>query len=398
MIAGGGRRRRRVLLGCAVIAVVVIGAAVYAVGAGDDSRDPRAGSVALDDESALFDFGVAPSAYRVDYRVEGLGGDDVVTTSDRLYVSRPFASRLDSYDGPGPEGEPSSVQVSGLGAVRAESASGEVVVVAAAPGPGISDVRVSAALDDALADGRVELRERRRVLGRDCQVVRTAFGLDTGDLERPADPSTYADTCIDADGIVLEEVVVDDGRPLLRRVAIDVEIGPELDEELFETGETTVPIESGGGFFAELAPGSRPPAATFYDAGDGPARFAHVGRYAVVPPQAENFTDVTRRGQRLTFVSDVFVDGDDLVVLDQGGTLGNADPFPGLRGVPVDVDVQGAGEAVLTYGRGGPIVIVRLPEGRFLRARGTGEPEVLLELLASLEPVEGGELELAEPA
>ncbi len=92
----------------------------------------------------------------------------------------------------------------------------------------------------------------------------------------------------------------------------------------------------------------------------------------------------------------MFVDGTEVVVLDQGGTLGAVDPFPGLDGVPVDVD--GLGPATLTYGIAGASVVVDLGEGRFVRARGTVRPGVLLDLLAGLEEVAGGELRLLDPA
>lgn len=393
------RRPGRRLVAAVLVAVVAVVVVFVLVRRSDDEVDPRAGSVALATEPGLFDFDQLPDTYRIDYRVEGFGGDVIITNADRLLVRRPFASRLESYAGPVVDGEPTSTQISDLGAVRVVDDDGERAVVAAAPAPGVSDVRVARSLDDALDDGLFELGERRRVAGRECQVLRTAVGFETADLAPPSSDTDFAETCVDADGLVLEELLVADGEPLLRRVATDVEVGVDLDDELFETGEPSVPTDQGGGFFAEIETDSRPPGATFYDPGDGPDGLERFGRYAVVPPQAENFTDIERRGQRLTFVSDVFTDGSDLVVLDQGGTLGNVDPFPGLVGVDVDEDlgIDGAERVVLTYGRGGPIVIVTFDDGRFLRARSTGEPDVLIDLLASLEPVEGGELELVDP-
>lgn len=377
-----------------LLVVGAVAAAWFATG-GDEEPDPRAGSTRLDVEPGLLEVDAAPTAYRIDYRVESFARGEVRATSDRLLVRRPFASRLESYDGPEPIGEPSSIQTSDLGGLHIQGA-GESVTVAAPPAAGVSDVRVGASLDDALDDGRFELRERREVLGRECQVIRTAFTLATSDLVPPSSPGDHADTCIDASGLVLEEVLVADGEPLLRRVAIEVEVEPALGDDVFEVGEPDVPTDEGGGFFAELVPGSRSPG-DFYDVRDVPTGFERLGRYAVVPTQVDNFADATRRGRRLTFVTDVFVDGSDLVALDQGGTLGNVDPFPDLQGVPVEVDVEGGSDAVLTYGQSGPVIVVRLPEGRFLRARTTADPALLVDLLAALEVVEGGELELVEP-
>lgn len=388
-------RRGRAVAVAVVVVVVVVAGTIFVTTRTVDEVDLRAGSERLDSAPALFEFGDPPETYRIDYRVEGFGSGAVVATADRLFVRRPFESRLESFAGPVPDGDPSSVQISAFGSFSVRGASSERLVVAAPPGPGISDVRLAASLEDALEDERFELRERRRVVGRECQVIRTAVGLSSGDLQPPRSATEYADTCIDADGLVLEEVLYDGGAPLLRRLAVDVELGVDLDDDLFETGKPSLRTDEGGGFFAELVPGSRPPG-TFYEVTEAPERFDHRGRYAVVPTQAELFNDDSREAERLTFVSDVYVDGPDVIVLDQGGTIGGVEPFADVGGVEVDVDVAGAEEAVLTYGQGGPIVIVRLGEGRFLRARTTTDPEVLLDLLAALEPVEGGELELVE--
>lgn len=395
-VQGGFWRRRGRVVALALVAVVASGM-VFVVTRSDEEVDPRAGSERLDGvEPGLFEVSDPPRTYRVDYRVEGFGGASYVATADRLYVRRPFESRLESYEGPVVDGSPSSVQVSAFGSMLVQGASSGRVVVAAPPAPGISDVRLVSSLPEALEDGRFELGERRRVIGRECQVLRTAVSLSSGDLEPPSSASEYADTCIDADGIVLEEVLFDAGEPLLRRVAVDVAVDVDLQDDLFETGEPSLPTREGGGFFAELVPGSRAPG-TFYEVVAAPDGYDHGGRFAVVPTQAELFSDDTRQGERVTFVSDVYVKGSQLIVLDQGGTLGGVDPFGNVRGVDVEVPVEGAEAAVLTYSQGGPIVIVRLGGGRFLRARTTGDPGALLDLLAALEPTEGGELELLDP-
>jgi hypothetical protein len=388
-----GVRRRRAAVALAVLAVLAVGGLLLARnGDGEAAGDLRAGSELGDaDPAGFLDPEPVPDSYRIDYRVEGHGGDEPVVTSDRLWVRRPWDSRLEVYAGDRPEGRPDAVQVASFGGFRAQGADEAEVVVASPPGPAASDVRIAGALERALEDGRVELRERRRVLGRTCQVVRSATALATGDLRLPTGPDDHADTCVDARGLVLEEVLVSEGDVLLRRIATEVEIEPDLDDVSFEVGEPTLEVDEGGGFVAETEPGSRVPG-RFFEPQD-PDGFGRHGRFAVVPPQAENFTEVDRLPQRLTYVSDVWVDGPDVVVLDQGGTVGNVDAFPALQGVDVDV---APGRGVLTYGAGGPAVIVDLGEGRFLRARGTVAPDLLIELLDGLEEVEGGELRLRE--
>lgn len=361
-----------------------------------DGADPRAGSSPVDDPDADVQPVPPPDRYRIDYRVEVGPAGEALVSADRLLVERPFASRLETYGGPEPDGEPVSVEVAAFGRLRAQSETApDAVVLAVPPAPGRSDTRILDALPAALADGAVEAREVRTVLGRRCRVHRSAFPLAVGDLVTAPSAQDHTDTCIDGAGLVLEEVSVADGARVSRRIAIDVELDPDLDEELFAVGEPTLDADEGGGFLAELVPGSRAPG-DFHEPAGPPDGFELRGRYAVVPPQAENFGDDTRRDQRRTFVSDVFVDGADVVVLDQGSTLGNVEPFQGLQGTTVEI--EGFEEGTLTYGRGGPVVLVRLGHGRFLRARGTVEPEVLVALLESLERVEGGVLQLLDPS
>lgn len=382
---------RRWRVAAAVAAVVAVGGAVAWSRAHGGDADPRAGSHLLEEQPALFDVAEPPDAYRIDYRVESSGSGEVVVTSDRLLVRRPFEARLETYSAPEPEGSPSSVQVESFGSLRADGEDSAPVVVAVPPGSPGSDPRVAVALPDALDEGRFALGERREVLGRTCQVVRTATILAVGDLAPPA-AADHADTCIDADGLVLEEVLVADGAVLLRRVAIDLELDPDLDDGIFDAGEQTIPVDSGGGFVAETEPDSRQPGRFFRSR--PPAGFERLGRYVVIPPQQENFTDPLRRGNRLTYLSDVFVDGASVVVLDQGGTFGGVDPFPDRQGV--EVDVAGLGTGLLSFGRGGPTVLVPQDGGKFLRARGTVVPAVLIELLEGLEEVEGGDLRLLD--
>lgn len=367
------------------------GAATVWILSADDEVDPRAGSVRLGDAPGLFEVAEPLDAYRIDYRVESAGSGDVVVTSDRLIVRRPFDARLESYSGPAPTGTPSSVQVETFGKLLADGDGGEEVVVAVPPGPPGADTRVDAGLAAALDDGRFELGERRAVLGRTCQVLRTATLLATGDLAPPGEDE-HAETCIDADGLVLEELLVVEGSVLLRRVAIEVDVAPDVDEALFEAGQQTVPVDSGGGFVAELEVDSRQPG-RFFESQE-PAGYDRLGRYVVIPPQQENFADPLRRGDRLTYVSDVFVDGASVAVLDQGGTFGRVDPFPDRQGV--EVDVAGLGGGFLSYGRNGPTLLVPRDEGKFVRARGSVDPAVLIALLEGLEEVEGGELRLRD--
>ncbi len=387
-----------------------VGLVAVALGArtllSEEPGDPRAGSVVVADGADLEPTGdrplgiepiEAPPTRRIEYRIEVGPVGDAVVGVDRVLVDRPFASRLESWDGPEAVGDPASVTVAGFGVLRVEGG-GEPVVIEGPPAPAPADDRILAGLPAAVEAGAVELREVREVLGRRCRIVRSADPLAVGDLFASPGPDRFTDTCVDGAGLVLEEVSVSEGQRVQRRVATALDLDPEVDPDLLRTGEANRTTQDGGGFVAELVPGTGAPG-PFLES-EAPAGFDRRGRYAVIPSQPEAFSDPTRRDEQLTFVSDVFVDGIDVVVLDQGGTLGGIDRFEGARGVEVEVALDGSGTrtGLLTFGRGGTVLLVRLDGGRFVRARGTVAPEVLVDLLESLEQVDdGGELTLVEP-
>src|SRR5207249_3361844 len=105
-----------------------------------------------------------------------------------------------------------------------------------------------------------------------------------------------------------------------------VTVGPAVDSSLFATEGNIPPLSQGGGSFRPVDPASRPPGTFWELPGSLPDGYTRQGRYAVVPPQPENFSNPGLRSNRLAGVSDVLVRGPDVIVVDRGGTLGGVDP------------------------------------------------------------------------
>lgn len=356
---------------------LVVALALLAACSGDDP-DPRAGSEELDDEVTIA-IDEVPDAYRVTYRVLDEGGE---ISTEVLTVSRPFDSRLEIYDGDDADGEPRSVAIATFGRARSEGA-GSPVVLAVPPGVASYDVRLDAVVEDALDAGLLVEREQRRVLDRPCQVYRTGQSLRLGELTPPGEDA-FVDVCVDGDGLVLEEV---DGER--RRLAVEVDVDPELSDSTFDVGERGVPINRGGGAVRDLTDDSRTPG-TFLELGEG-LPLDHLGRYAVVPPQPDAFTDPMQRDRRVASLTDVLADGADTAIIDRGGSLGGIDVTVERElGEPIELGALGTGEVVLTSL--GPEITIDLGGGSFLRLSGTLPADELAAIARDLHEVPGGEL------
>lgn len=347
--------------------------------------DPRAGSVALADAPTI-EIDGPPTAYRITYRVESGPPDDRTISTDVVSVLRPFDSRLETWNDDVAEGQPDTVQVSALGALLFDAGDGQALIVARPPGTGASDLRLDATLAAAADAGSVERREVREVIGRRCQAYRSRAPLSAGTVV-PALPDEHTDTCVDAAGLVLEERYMLAGKPVLRRVATDVEVETDLSADDFEVDGVAIPVDKGGGSFLAVDPESRP-LGEFRELDRPPAGFSQVGRYAVVPGQAEAFADPTRRSTIVASTADVFASGADLLVVDQGATLEGAAPFttdPAAR--LVEVDGVGPMEVVITPQH--LELRAALGGGRFLRVLGTVDLAVLAEVASRLRLTEG---------
>lgn len=375
-----------------------------------------------------------PDGYRIVYRIQEIG---LPVRSEVVEVARPFDARTTGYSDDDGAGSAGSLQEVTLGRIAVgfdvdhdhadddvdhehtddddedddhshvdEQAPGPAgaptpqqrTVLAVGPLVAGPDLRLAPVLDAALARDLIEPREQREVLGRRCQVYRFPSSISGGVLGSASEPGEYADACFDETGLLLEEWWVVDGDAIRHRLALGVEEGAPagLASDLADLPDlaTSIPVDQGGGSIRRMAPDSAPPG-PFFVPQQPPAGFQYVGRYSVVPPQAEAFTDPEQRDYIITSTADVWRRGIDLLVLDQGGTLGGVKPFePAEQGTPVDLGPLGSGEALIGLG-GNEVRVVRDP-GDFVRVYGTLPTSELAAFAATLVETAGNEIVLID--
>lgn len=396
--------RRTVLAVVAVLAVVgAAGVVVIGPGGGADDEAttttvPPSASVPPADATDVevddaFTVGAPAEPYRIDYRVEDPSGQ-VPPSLDQVLVEPPFRSRLEIHP---PGGGTPSLQVGTIDRLLLLDARtpDQPTTVARVPALAPAASRVAPVLDAAVAAGVLERRGQRRVAGRRCQVLRTAQLLEAGPL-RPLQPGDHVDTCVDADGLVLEEVSVSGGDPVLVRTAVRVETDVAVDDELFETGPVSAPPDRGGGATTPADPASAPEGPVFeLPAEQRPEGFELVGRFSVVPPQPERFEDPGQRDAVIAGIADVWQSGGDVLVVYQGRTLGGVPAFePVDFAAPVTSATLGDGELLLSP-LGSELRFPR-PEGRFVHVFGTLPPPTLGAVADALVERQGTGLELLE--
>lgn len=378
-----------------VAAAVAVGAAITGVAVLTDteSSEPDAAPrpVPTDDAFRIDQHG---GPYRVVYRVEDPGGDAGVQT-DRVWVRSPFESRLETASGAPPGDEVVSVEIATVDRLRFGGEQ-DGATIARVPGLAPAALRVAVILDEAEDAGLLEAGEQRMVAGRRCQVYRSGALLGSGPLE-PITEDQYADSCVDGDGLLLEETLVVEGEAVVRRVAVEVDLDADLDDELFDPGEISAPVDQGGGAATPADPASAPEG-PFHrlPADDVPDGFELQGRFSVIPPQPERFSDPRLGDQIVAGVADVYSDGrGDAFVVYQGGTFGRVDAFaPEPTAAAVRHPRFGRGELLLSAL--GTELRFELDDGRFLHVAGTIEPSRLEQIAGSLEEIQGTGLELLD--
>lgn len=377
----GRRRRRGRVVAVAVLAVVAVASTLTALLAGGS-------------RTAVETF-ATPASYHVTYAVTTV---HAVTSTEQLWVRRPFDSVDITYNGPPPGATPSLVLVYRLGVqvVKAANAQAGLLHVPAAVAP--LDVRADIVVPAALRAHELKVVGHARVLGRSCQVFRTAAPLRAGPLPPLRARSSYVDTCIDRAGIVLRETQVSEGRVASDRRAVQVQTGDAaLAGASFDMSGTATPFDAGGGAFTPLTLTSRPPGSS-WDLRRLPSGFQHRGRFAVVPPQPQlfgqgggGFGSMGLPGGLVTEMDDVYVRGADVIVLQQGSTLNGA-AFR-LPDNAVGVDLGRLGHGQLLVAGNGTTVVAEPGNGKgFVRLSGTLPTRELVALMRALTKQPGGTL------
>lgn len=346
-----------------------------------DSVESAAGDES--EEEQLFD---EPPSYAITYRLDILDGERVLTNYERTEVVRPWSSRLARGDEEGAVDE--VVELGAFGRRRIGAA--QAIVLALPPTLAPADVRFGV-FDEAVRLGVASIREERTLRGSTCRVVRTETGLASAALEPVDGDGDAVDSCVDDRGLVLEEATFSGGTLTRLRTAIETEAGIEPDPVVIEGSPAGV--RDGGGSIVRLSDDSVLPGGMLAPAdGAVPVGFVRRGRYAVVPPQAENFTDPTKEGNQTAGVADVWERGIDALVLDQGGTLRGGEPLPPIvEGAPtIDLGELGTAEVFVSFRMSE--LRVRRSGGRYVIVYGTLPPAALAEFARSLIEVPGGTL------
>ncbi|MFZ6004771.1 MAG: hypothetical protein ACOYXM_12670 [Actinomycetota bacterium] len=337
-------------------------------------------------EDASFEIGDAPVVYRVTYLLEDLSDPAVEPSTDVVLVRRPVESRLETYAGEPPGDELLSVQIAAVDRLRLGQPD-RPLVVARVPGVGASDLRIRPILRSGVERGLLELGEQRQVSGRRCQVVTSGTLLGAGPLV-PITSAERAESCFDADGLLLEELLFLDGKATLHRIAVHLDTAPDLPTDAFEVGEIEAPVDEGGGSSTPVVP-TEGALGSFWilPAPEVPTGFEHRIRLSVIPPQPDRFAEPSTPGV-IAGTADVYIHGADLVVIWQGGTLGGLDAYDASpHATQVEAASLGSGELLLSA-RGTEVRFAR-PGGRFVHVVGTLDPAALTDIARSLVETEG---------
>jgi hypothetical protein len=386
-----------------VIPTVVVFVLVPLVGAGaaawDAIRGDGGGRPELSREGSertagagapLLSIERTPVSYRMTYSIELYRPDSVTVTREEIEVRRPFDARIVSFVGD----KRTDVRASRLGALVLTTGGG-VRTLVSPPAPAASDIRVDAVIDEAVQMGTIEPREQRRVVDRDCQVYRAGGTILSGELVAiGTNDGEHADFCVDEAGLVLEEVWVQDGHAVRRRVATKVEEDVRFDDGRFSLAdEEALTAEEGNGFIRSVDPASAFEGVV-YRLPDAPEGFQFVGRYVVQPPKLSPLTrdplaEEQPTGEQVSMV-DVWTRGAQMLALYQT-IAADVAAVPSRPRTYREVDVPvGAALAVLDLRINE--VRIELPEDRFIRLMGTLPTQTLVEIASGLRAEAGAGL------
>ncbi|MEX0874492.1 MAG: hypothetical protein WD646_12375 [Actinomycetota bacterium] len=344
----------------------------------------REGSKVISDDGPALRITEVARSYRAVYTVETYAQDEKTVTTERVWVRRPFQSRVVTLTGPPPGRRELSLRQSAFGVLASTSEDAQPLNIAAPPGLSSGDLRIDAVLAESVEDETIELRERREVYGRVCQVYRAGGPVLAGDLDEYEPGSNeYADVCVDRNGLVIEEAWTSDGKFLRRRAAVEVDVDPSIDRDLFEieAPEQEGPVR---GTVQRVNPATID-ADELWSLRETPEGFNYRGKYAVIrstatgPQQQPGVPTVAPSS-----TSDVYTRGPDLVVVDQDPSLIQA-----IR----SEDRPARAIRLNGFDRAEIVVDARMSEVRgeteddsVVRIYGTIAPSELLELALNLRP------------
>jgi hypothetical protein len=317
-----------------------------------------------------------PTSYRAVYRAEGFGGSTATVSTEEVSVQRPFDGRVSIREGEPPGGAARFEGRSSYGVYANYSDAGAAQVADDAPTVALGDVRVAASLDELVAQGLFVVGDRRRLLlpaqgsaqaqRRECQTYRTGSPLQGLKITAPTE-TDYVDVCLDATGLVIEEVAIVGDKLTQRLTAVSLEPDVTLDPAIFAIEGERVGPDQGG---AEVTEVDRTvaPTAGYWGLDAAPAGFTHRGRYLVA-------------GEGSSHV-DVYVRGVDIVTVRQGAPASEPDLTD--AGPRRDIELGPLGTGQLLMRSIGPTLIAHPAGEAFVHVTGTLAPAELQAIARSL--------------
>ena len=302
----------------------------------------------------------SPTSYQVVYRLDSYDGQGKVTTTTQDFtIRRPFDAKIVIKTGAPPGTATTASYVGTLGLFQQASGDGAPTASRGAPQASLGDFRLDASLGDLVAQGLFVARERRELLGRQCQVYRTGQPVEAGSVAGPAEDS-YADVCIDADGVVLEEMSVLANSLSERRIATKVDLTIKPADSEFAITATPPTLAEGGQELNAISSVSTPtPGYWVLDA--PPSGYELQGRYVMRAPAAPDTsastTTTTVAGQAPAVTesfADVYVNGDKVIIVEQGPTAAEQNTAASSG---AEVDAGALGTAHVAAGVGGSTLV-----------------------------------------
>ena len=337
----------------------------------------------VSDPTGTFAITDPPTSYSVTYKIDALDQETGATTTstESFEVQRPFNARITGLAGAPPGTDQQWQAITNLGLYSDATGTDAPQVSQVAPHSALADFRLDATLNDLVSNGTFEAKERRTVLGRECQVYRTGKALESFDVAAATD-TDYADTCIDDKGLLLEEVTVANGALVQRVTATQVNDAVGATDADFAITGTPQTLAQGGSVLTPID-ATKAPSIGYWVLDTPPAGYTLKARYkysvpapeaAATDPTASTTTTTTTPGT-LPKTNDSFIDvytnGINTILIQQGVVA--SQPQSDATDVQTTATVGNLGSSKIAVGLTGSTVVAQ-PTGTpgwFVQATGT---------------------------
>ncbi len=309
----------------------------------------------------------APASYHGVYRAESYSGTKTTVSTEDVSVNRPFQGRVAIREGE-PPGNKAQFEGRSAFAVYANlTDAGATQIAGDAPTVALGDVRVAASLDELVDDGLFVPGARRKALGVECQTYRTGSPIQSLKITAPT-ATDFVDVCLDASGLIIEEVAITAGKPAQRLTATKLELDATIDPSLFAIDGPRLGTDAGGADVTEVDR-SVAPKAGYWALPAPPAGFTQMGRYLIAAGEGSSYIDV-------------YVRGVDVVTVRQGDPGAEPDLSDSGPGRDTDLGPLGAGQTLLRTV--GPTLIAHPGSTAFVHVAGSISPADLKGIAAGL--------------